>query len=73
MWRCLNSSRASAGPRRRLLLFSGVVICPEIPKRGRPRWKVGTKIYKELERGLTAKIRGVTVGPQLCSLLVLAP
>lgn len=50
----------------------GVMICPEIPKRGRPRWKVGTKICKELERGLTAKICGVTVGPQLCSLLVLA-
>jgi len=48
------------------------MICPEILKRERTRWKVGTKIYKELERGLAAKICGVTVGPQLCSLLVLA-
>lgn len=50
----------------------GVMIRPEILQRGRARWKVGTKIHKKLERGLTAKICGVTVGPQLCSLLVLA-
>lgn len=42
-------------PRSCLSLFDGVRICPEILKRGRTGWKVGTKIYKEVESGLAAK------------------